>query len=286
MVGNSNQILVDLVVHLFEIEHYQVGYFQQFINHRIVTTNKTVGVQTGMNPAFLCPCKELRQKINLEREKIKELVTDISHQTKTPLTNIELYTQLLQEQNLDETSKFLADEIQKQALKLEFLIQSLIKTSRLETGTLQFNPKSNSINNLIAKAVDQAEKKALKKNITVICGKESTTAIFDLKWTVEALFNIIDNAVKYTNENGTITISVKSYELFACISIQDNGIGIAEEEQEKIFGRFNRGSNVSETEGTGIGLYLSREIIEKQGGYIHLQSKLGEGSIFEIYLPK
>lgn len=151
---------------------------------------------------------------------------------------------------------------------------------------MQFNPKSNSINNLIAKAVDQAEKKALKKNITVICGKESTTAIFDLKWTVEALFNIIDNAVKYTNENGTITISVKSYELFACISIQDNGIGIAEEEQEKIFGRFNRGSNVSETEGTGIGLYLSREIIEKQGGYIHLQSKLGEGSIFEIYLPK
>ena len=235
---------------------------------------------------YLTSSKLSSQKINLEREKIKELVTDISHQTKTPLTNIELYTQLLQEQNLDETSKFLADEIQKQALKLEFLIQSLIKTSRLETGTLQFNPKSNSINNLIAKAVDQAEKKVLKKNITVICGKESTTAIFDLKWTVEALFNIIDNAVKYTNENGTITISVKSYELFACISIQDNGIGIAEEEQEKIFGRFNRGSNVSETEGTGIGLYLSREIIEKQGGYIHLQSKLGEGSIFEIYLPK
>lgn len=235
---------------------------------------------------YLTSSKLSSQKINLEREKIKEIVTDISHQTKTPLTNIELYTQLLQEQNLDETSKFLADEIQKQALKLEFLIQSLIKTSRLETGTLQFNPKSNSINNLIAKAVDQAEKRALKKNITVICSKESTTAIFDLKWTVEALFNIIDNAVKYTNENGTITISVKSYELFACISIQDNGIGIAEEEQEKIFGRFNRGSNVSETEGTGIGLYLSREIIEKQGGYIHLQSKLGEGSIFEIYLPK
>ena len=235
---------------------------------------------------YLTSSKLSSQKINLEREKIKELVTDISHQTKTPLTNIELYTQLLQEQNLDETSKFLADEILKQALKLEFLIQSLIKTSRLETGTLQFNPKANSINNLIAKAVDQAEKKALKKNITVICEKESTTAIFDLKWTVEALFNIIDNAVKYTNENGTITISVKSYELFACISIQDNGIGIAEEEQEKIFGRFNRGSNVSETEGTGIGLYLSREIIEKQGGYIHLQSKLGEGSIFEIYLPK
>lgn len=235
---------------------------------------------------YLTSSKLSSQKINLEQEKIKELVTDISHQTKTPLTNIELYTQLLQEQNLDERSKFLADEIQKQALKLEFLIQSLIKTSRLETGTLQFNPKANSINNLIAKAVDQAEKKALKKNITVICEKESTTAIFDLKWTVEALFNIIDNAVKYTNENGTITISVKSYELFACISIQDNGIGIAEEEQEKIFGRFNRGSNVSETEGTGIGLYLSREIIEKQGGYIHLQSKLGKGSIFEIYLPK
>lgn len=114
---------------------------------------------------------------------------------------------------------------------MEFLIQSLIKTSR-QSRNVAIQSEINSINNLIAKAVDQAEKRALK-NITVICSKESTTAIFDLKWTVEALFNIIDNAVKYTNENGTITISVKSYELFACISIQDNGIGIAEEEQEK-----------------------------------------------------
>ncbi len=122
---------------------------------------------------YLTSSKLSSQKINLEREKIKELVTDISHQTKTPLTNIELYTQLLQEQNLDETSKFLADEIQKQALKLEFLIQSLIKTSRLETGTLQFNPKSNSINNLIAKAVDQAEKRALKKILRLFAARKA-----------------------------------------------------------------------------------------------------------------
>lgn len=85
--------------------------------------------------------KIIQSKNQSEREKIKELVTDISHQTKTPLTNIELYTQLLQEQNLDETSKFLADEIQKQALKLEFLIQSLIKTSRLK------RERCNSIRN-------------------------------------------------------------------------------------------------------------------------------------------
>lgn len=235
---------------------------------------------------YLTSSKLSSQKINLEREKIKELVTDISHQTKTPLTNIELYTQLLQEQNLDETSKFLADEIQKQALKLEFLIQSLVKTSRLETGTFQLNPKHNNINTSISKAVNQAEKKAFEKNIGITFENENTTAVFDMKWTVEALFNIIDNAIKYSNENGKIGISVKSYEMFACISIRDNGIGIAEEEQEKIFGRFYRGSNVSETEGTGIGLYLSREIIEKQGGYIHLKSKLGEGSVFEIYLPK
>lgn len=235
---------------------------------------------------YLTSSKLSSQKINLEREKIKELVTDISHQTKTPLTNIELYTQLLQEQNLDETSSHLADEIHKQALKLEFLIQSLVKTSRLETGTFQLNPKNNSINDLISKAVSQAVKKASEKNIEINCQNEDTTAVFDLKWTAEALFNIIDNAVKYSAENGKIIVLAKSYEMFACISVCDDGIGIEDEEQEKIFGRFYRGSNAAETEGTGIGLYLSREIIEKQGGYIHLKSKSGEGSVFEICLPK
>lgn len=235
---------------------------------------------------YLTSSKLSEQKINLEKNKIKELVSDISHQTKTPLTNIILYSQLLLEQNLDDESKYLAYEIQNQTQKLNFLIQSLVKISRLETGTFQLTPTKNSIDILIEKSVEQLKKKAEKKNIKIIYEKTDIEAIFDMKWTVEALCNILDNAVKYSNENSVINISAKKYEMFTDIIVEDNGIGIGENEIEKIFGRFYRGTNVVEDEGTGIGLYLAREIIEKQNGYIYAESSIGRGSIFKICIPK
>lgn len=235
---------------------------------------------------YLTSSKLSEQKINLEKNKIKELVSDISHQTKTPLTNIILYSQLLLEQNLDDESKYLAYEIQNQTQKLNFLIQSLVKISRLETGTFQLTPTKNSIDILIEKSVEQLKKKAEKKNIKIIYEKTDIEAIFDMKWTVEALCNILDNAVKYSNENSVINISAKKYEMFTDIIVEDNGIGIGENEIEKIFGRFYRGTNVVEDEGTGIGLYLAREIIEKQNGYIYAESSIGQGSIFKICIPK
>lgn len=235
---------------------------------------------------YLTSSKLSEQKINLEKNKIKELVSDISHQTKTPLTNIILYSQLLLEQNLDDESKYLAYEIQNQTQKLNFLIQSLVKISRLETGTFQLTPAKNSFDILIEKSVEQLKKKAEKKNIKIIYEKTDIEAIFDMKWTVEALCNILDNAVKYSNENSVINISAKKYEMFTDIIVEDNGIGIEENEIEKIFGRFYRGTNVVEDEGTGIGLYLAREIIEKQNGYIYAESAIGRGSIFKICIPK
>lgn len=235
---------------------------------------------------YLKSSKLSEQKINLEKEKIKELVSDISHQTKTPLTNINLYSQLLLEQNLDDESKYLADEIQKQTLKLNFLIQSLIKTSRLETGTFQLTPQKNSFDTLIVNSVEQLKKKAEGKNIKINYIRTDAKAVFDMKWTSEAFCNVLDNAVKYSNENGIINIFVKDYEMFANIIIEDNGIGIPENEIEKVFGRFYRGTNVTEDKGTGIGLYLAREIIEKQNGYIYAESLINQGSVFRICMPK
>ncbi len=235
---------------------------------------------------YLTSSKLSAQKIEQEREKIQELVSDISHQTKTPLANILLYTQLLQEQPLDEQSLQLVNEIRQQSEKLEFLIQSLVKTSRLETGTFQLSPSQNEIDSMIGSAISQITPKAESKQIQIIYTPVSCTARFDSKWTQEAVFNILDNAVKYSPAQSDITVTVKEFELFACISVEDNGIGISEDELPRIFGRFYRGQNVIEQSGVGIGLYLSRQIIEEQGGYVTAESKVGSGSIFKIFLPR
>ena len=234
---------------------------------------------------YLTSSKQSAQKLEQERKKIQELVSDISHQTKTPLANILLYTQLLQEQPLDTQSLRLVGEIRQQSEKLEFLIQSLVKTSRLETGTFQLTPTKNEVSGMIVSAIGQIESKAESKQIRIIYTPVSCTAKFDSKWTQEAVFNILDNAVKYSPEASEITVSVKEFELFACISVEDNGIGIPEDELPRIFGRFYRGRNVAEQSGVGIGLYLSRQIIEEQGGYITVESS-GSGAVFKIYLPR
>ena len=113
---------------------------------------------------------------------------------------------------------------------------------------------------------------------------QGVKACFDLKWTLEALGNLIDNAIKYT-ETGGVTISVKAYELFVSVEVADTGIGITEEEQAKVFGRFYRSITVSDSQGVGIGLYLAREIVRQQSGYLQLVSEIGNGSVFSLYLP-
>ena len=235
---------------------------------------------------YLTSSKLSAQKTEQEREKLQELVSDISHQTKTPLSNILLYTQLLQEQDIDGQSRQIVDEIRQQSEKLEFLIQSLVKTSRLETGTFQLAPLKNNIDSVIEAAIEQITPKAKSKQIKIMYSSQSHTAKFDIKWTREALFNILDNAVKYSPRNSVIKITVYAYEMFACVSVADQGIGIPEEELPRIFGRFYRGQNVREQNGVGIGLYLCRQIIEGQGGYITVESTVNQGSIFKIFLPR
>lgn len=235
---------------------------------------------------YLSSSKMSYQKTMKEREKLQELVSDISHQTKTPLANILLYAQLLQEKKLDDESQQLVDEIRKQSEKLEFLIQSLVKTSRLETGTFQLSSAENDVNDMILAAIEQITPAAGFKGINVRYDPQSYTARFDKKWTQEAVFNILDNAVKYSPPHSDITVTTKLYEMFARISVYDSGMGVPEDELPQIFGRFYRGRNVSEQSGIGIGLYLSRQIIEGQGGYITAETTKDKGSAFHIFLPK
>lgn len=223
--------------------------------------------------------------INIEKESIKQLISDISHQTKTPIANIVIYSQLLNEQNLSQECKEYLKYLLQQTEKLEFLIGALIKMSRLETDIIKINPKENNISLLFKDIKTQFNQKASDKNINIIIHRTNEKAIFDEKWTIEALYNILDNATKYSFQNSNIEISVVSYQLFCRIDIKDSGMGIEDEEQNKIFTRFYRSENVANMEGVGIGLFLAREIIKKQNGYIKVKSKIGEGSTFSIFLP-
>lgn len=225
---------------------------------------------------------------NLESEKtkIKQLIADISHQTKTPIANILLYAQLLEEQELPEDSKVCVNSLNEQAQKLSFLITSLVKLSRLETGILTLHPVYKPIETILEEIYTQCVAKAVQKGLKLVIDPTDAYAVFDPKWTIEALCNLVDNSIKYTPSSGMIHISVKAYELFCRIDVADTGIGISESEQAKIFGRFYRAPSVSEQEGVGIGLYLTRQILTEQGGYIKVASSLGNGAVFSVFLPR
>jgi signal transduction histidine kinase len=127
--------------------------------------------------------------------------------------------------------------------------------------------------------------KAEAKGLQLLLRDTDEMAVFDAKWTAEALGNLVDNAIKYT-EQGSVVISAVAYELFVKIDVKDTGNGIPEVEQAKIFSRFYRSENARDTEGTGLGLYLTRKIVSGEGGYIKVTSVSGEGSTFSMYLPR
>lgn len=225
-----------------------------------------------------------KNNLATEKNKIKELIADISHQTKTPIANILLFAELLKEQEISEASRDYVASINEQTEKLNFLIQALVKTARLENGIMVVHPCMTELNSMLLEVVNQIGPLAKKKDIEVIVKETKAQVYMDKKWTEEAVYNIAHNAVKYTKEHGKIEIRVNEYELFTSISIKDNGIGIREEEHAKVFGRFYRSMDVCMEEGVGIGLFLSRQIVSKEGGYIKVTSKLGEGSTFSVYL--
>lgn len=229
-----------------------------------------------------------KQKLEAEEEKVKTLIGDISHQTKTPISNIVLYTQLLREQELPEEADVYAVQIEKQSQKLNFLIHSLVKTSRLENGVVQVKVKRENVVELIREAVREQEEKAQKKGISlsVMLDEEPVFGEFDWKWTLEALGNILDNGIKYTETGGRVEIQVIPYPFFIRINIRDTGMGIKEEEYEKIFGRFYRSQDAAREDGVGIGLYLTRRILTEENGYLKVSSEYGAGSCFSVFLPR
>lgn len=232
---------------------------------------------------YLLSQEMLMKKIHEQKETIQSMITDISHQSTTPISNILLYAELLEEQDSNSAEEL--SVIKEEARKLDFLIQSLVKAARLETGIITINTQNEDINSIFQAIKAQYYSSAKSKNIIFEIEPTSTRAEFDLKWTIEAISNIVDNAIKYTDSGGKITIQAIPYQMFVRIDIADTGIGISENEQNKIFLRFYRSLDVCEKSGVGIGLYLSREIIQMEKGYIKVESQKGVGSKFSIFLP-
>lgn len=220
-----------------------------------------------------------------EKTRIKELISDISHQTKTPIANILLYTELLKEQELNEQARTCAEKTAVQAERLSFLIITLVKLSRLETGVFTLSPTKEELMPMLEKIYRQYLPKAEEKGLHLTLEPTEAQAVFDEKWCSEAIGNIVDNAIKYTN-SGFVTISVKEYEMFCSVVISDSGQGIAEEEQGKIFTRFYRSPSVSQKDGIGVGLYLAREIVNGCGGYIKVSSEVGKGTAFSLFFQR
>lgn len=290
-------VCIGIIIYFLKREQKLTGRIQMMLDDAIegkfqdknLNESKLSAIENSMW-RYLCDRQISYQHLSGEKEQIQALISDISHQTVTPIANIVLYSQLLEEWlasgkdngNLETAEEIAA--IREQAEKLDFLVESLVKLSRMETGLIRVNVQKQKIAPVIRAVMQQFVPKAALKGIKLTAQDTDETAVFDQKWTIEALANIVDNAVKYTPEGGVVSIRAKAYTFFTRIDVEDNGIGISEEEQAGIFSRFYRSEAVSEKQGLGLGLYLAREVMKAQHGYIKLASKVGEGSVFSLFL--
>ena len=232
--------------------------------------------------------QENRRRVDEERRELQTLVSDISHQVKTPVANLKMVTDtLLAKPVTEQERRDFLQGIRSQTDKLEFLVQSMGKASRLETGAITLEKKDVPLLDTLAQAMSGIVYGAEQKGISVeVQCPDGLRVSHDGKWTAEALFNLLDNAVKYTPAGGKISVSVEQWEMYVKLDVADTGRGIPESRQAAIFRRFYREEEVHDEPGVGIGLYLAREIITRQGGYIKVASEVGRGSTFSVFLPR
>lgn len=236
----------------------------------------------------------VKEKAENDKRETKDVVTDISHQLKTPLAAIKSTYELMENGKLSsDERKELETLMGFQIAALEKLILSLVNISRLESGMIDIKLTEGKLFDSILEAVNGIWLKADEKNISIDfddCGEDKLPTIMcDKKWLSEAFVNILDNAVKYSDENMNISIHIMKLNAMVRIEFKDQGSGISDEEKHSIFKRFYRGNNSSSVEGSGVGLYLARRIISEHNGTIMVKDNVVDGkkkgSIFVVHLP-
>lgn len=222
------------------------------------------------------------------KQQVTELLSDLSHQLKTPLANIILDIDLLSSDagsmREKQQQEFLS-HARAQASTMQWLMQNLLKASRLEEGILQFQAENVHIKPTVAKAVSAVYAQASGKRIEIVVKETDDMILYhNPKWTAEAMANVLENAVKYSPEGSRIMISMEKMDIYTRITVRDQGPGIPETEYNKIFQRFYRGKQAQEEEGAGLGLYLAQLILQSEQGYLTVDSKRNQGSRFHFFL--
>lgn len=227
--------------------------------------------------------KNMKQEVTVTHE----LISDISHQVKTPVANIKMYTGIMEKKLRGSACMPDLQVLEEQADRLDFLMRSLIKMSRLETNIISLKLQDYRLLDILASALGAVLPKADAKHIQIRtqCSAQLTVCA-DSKWTAEAIVNILDNAVKYTGAGGWVQMAAVPLESYISLEIADNGIGILPEEIPLIFKRFYRGDAVREEEGLGLGLALARRIVMMENGYLTAERGTDGGSIFRFLLVK
>ncbi|MFR8926695.1 sensor histidine kinase [Peptoniphilus senegalensis] len=229
---------------------------------------------------FLYASQVKEAKINTEKNKTKDLIADISHQTKTPISNLSLYISLLEDDPKDEYIAIIKYELN----KLNFLIQNLVKSSRLESDIIGLQKHQANLKDLVKDVLREFKVKLDEKEIRINLKDEDLLFDLDERWLKEAIHNLVDNAIKYSPKGSTINISIYKSYLNYNLDIENECKDLSEETLPKIFERFYRGKNSVSKEGLGLGLFIAREIIEKHGG--NIRASLKENKIkFSVDFP-
>ena len=229
---------------------------------------------------FLYSNQVKEKKISTEKNKTKDLIADISHQTKTPITNLSLYISLLEDDPKDEYLEILKYELN----KLEFLIQNLVKSSRLESDIISLQKHQANLKDLVEDVLREFKATLDEKCISINLKNEDLIFNLDERWLKEAIHNLVDNAIKYSPNSSTINISIYKSYLNYNLDIENECKDLSEETLPKIFERFYRGKNSVSKDGLGLGLFITREIVEKHGG--NIRASLDENRIkFSVDFP-
>jgi len=228
--------------------------------------------------------KKQSEKEETEHENIKALVSDLSHQLKTPIATLKMYTEFLAQDISEEDRQEYVAVLHQAVERLMFLSEGMIKISRLESGLIQIDKQKQSINDTVLAAIKDSYVKAKNSNIEIKYSEDFRGDInHDSQWIKEAVFNLIDNAIKYGMPGNTICVSVRLIGSHVEIAVEDENKVIEQKEYNSLFKRFYRGSNSKNIEGAGIGLYLTTDIIEKQGGFVTVKKGV-KGNRFSILL--
>lgn len=290
-------IFLFVILFIAVMEWYQKRRMYQLIDQMLeqVLNREKIeisDIQEGKISALASKVIRVQEKLEYEvnqaqkeKEQVKCLISNMSHQLKTPLSNVVMYRDLLElEPEAEQRANFL-ERMKIQLEKLDWILQSLFKMVKLEQGVIQFETEQSSLKETLLSALNSTYDKAVKKEICIITKPfKDCLLMHNRKWTAEVFSNILENAIKYSEKGSKIEIQVNPLELFTEIRFQDYGMGIKKEELTKIFQRFYRSKEAENKEGSGIGLYLSRMILEKEKGYMTVTSDYGKGSCFSVFL--